>query len=122
MSDSPPAGWYADPHSPLAERYWDGGTWSDQTRPRAVPQSDNTGVNSALHYVVPVGRGWKAVVAPYLSLVGVLLAPLALAGVILGVLALRERDKGHGTGRAIFAIVVGAVAVLAWGFVFFMNL
>lgn len=32
-ADSPPPGWYADPAGSGGERYWDGGTWSQVTRP-----------------------------------------------------------------------------------------
>lgn len=32
-ADSPPAGWYPDPAGSGGERYWDGGTWSQVTRP-----------------------------------------------------------------------------------------
>lgn len=29
-----PAGWYPDPKDPLANRYWDGTAWTEQTAPR----------------------------------------------------------------------------------------
>ena len=32
-TDWPPAGWYSDPWRPEAERYWDGGEWTDDLRP-----------------------------------------------------------------------------------------
>ncbi len=32
-ADSPPAGWYPDPAGSGGERYWDGGNWSQVTRP-----------------------------------------------------------------------------------------
>lgn len=32
-SSSTPSGWYPDPQNASQERYWDGSTWSDQTRP-----------------------------------------------------------------------------------------
>jgi hypothetical protein len=28
----PPPGWFADPHLPAMQRYWDGARWTDQTR------------------------------------------------------------------------------------------
>jgi hypothetical protein len=31
----PPAGWYADPQTPGAMRWWDGTRWTDQTQPPA---------------------------------------------------------------------------------------
>lgn len=30
------AGWYPDPNGLPSDRYWDGSTWTDQTRPQAV--------------------------------------------------------------------------------------
>ncbi len=32
-ADSPPAGWYPDPAGSGGQRYWDGGNWSQVTRP-----------------------------------------------------------------------------------------
>ncbi len=32
-AESPPAGWYPDPAGSGGERYWDGGNWSQVTRP-----------------------------------------------------------------------------------------
>ena len=32
-AEAPPAGWYPDPAGSGGERYWDGGTWSQVTRP-----------------------------------------------------------------------------------------
>lgn len=29
-------GWYPDPHGEPRERYWDGHTWTDQTRPMVI--------------------------------------------------------------------------------------
>lgn len=34
MSDLPPQGWYADPSNGEDERFWDGTSWSEQTRPK----------------------------------------------------------------------------------------
>ncbi|MEU6393531.1 DUF2510 domain-containing protein [Streptomyces sp. NPDC046939] len=41
MTSQTPAGWYPDPgqppEGPRTERWWDGGRWTDQTRPAAAP-------------------------------------------------------------------------------------
>ena len=37
-TNNPAAGWYPDPQNTLSQRYWDGSSWTDQTRP-ALPSS-----------------------------------------------------------------------------------
>lgn len=37
-TNNPAAGWYPDPQNPMSQRYWDGTTWTDQTRP-SMPSS-----------------------------------------------------------------------------------
>ena len=37
---NPPAGWYADPHTPAQMRYWDGGQWSTHTAPQQMPPAE----------------------------------------------------------------------------------
>lgn len=36
MSDQVVAGWYLDPSNPRLERFWDGTTWTPETRPSSV--------------------------------------------------------------------------------------
>ena len=36
MSNSPAAGWYADPNGGSGLRYWNGGVWTDATHPAPV--------------------------------------------------------------------------------------
>lgn len=113
-----PAGWYQDPQNPALQRYWDGAAWTQHTA--AAPTvlanpTEATGPRSALHYIVPVGRSWQSVTAPYLGLfslvpIPVLSALVGGAAITLGVIALRKaKSGGHGTGRAIVAIVLGAI-------------
>lgn len=113
-----PAGWYQDPQDPSLQRYWDGSTWTQHTAPAATVVASPelaTGPNSALHYIVPVGRSWQSVAAPYLGLFSLVPIPVlsALVGggaITLGVVALRNAKKGgHGSGRAIVAIVLGVI-------------
>jgi len=116
----PPAGWYADPQSPVVERYWDGQQWSPHTRPRVVPPpATDLGPSSALHYLLPVGRSWQSVAAPYLGLVGLIFCFFPPLGMLLGAGAIalgiwafaRAREGGHGRGRAVVALVTGVAAV-----------
>ena len=137
---APDPGWYPDPRIPGVERHWDGLAWTEHTRPAAAPPgtlpwpggpmapaTPDHGPSSALHWLLPVGRSWQSVVAPYAALVALLaffVPPLALllaaVAIVLGVWALvRATQGGHGTGRAIVALVIAVAAVLAaLGFAF----
>jgi hypothetical protein len=120
-----PAGWYDDPHDPRFIRYWDGVQWSDNVAPKVTDPSGaaespdgDKGPSSALHYILPVGRSWQSIWAPYLGLVSLLPVPiigqaLGIGGVVLGILALRRaRSGGRGTGRAIVGIVLGSIGFI----------
>ncbi len=39
-AESPPAGWYPDPAGSGGQRYWDGGNWSQVTRPSNASPAD----------------------------------------------------------------------------------
>ena len=61
--------------------------------------------------MVPVNTSVLAILAGYVGLISVLCFPAPFA-LLLGVLALRQlkrNPKLHGKGRAVFAIVMGAV-------------
>jgi hypothetical protein len=117
-----PAGWYDDPHDVRYIRYWDGFQWGADVAPKvagpigaAGSQGIDTGPSSVLHYIVPVGRSWQSVLAPYLGLFSLISLPVVgqlfgVGAIVVGVLALkRARTGGHGTGRAITGIVLGAI-------------
>ena len=75
--------------------------------------------NPALHYLLPVGRSWQSVAAPYLGLVGLIFCFFPPLGLLLGAGAIalgiwafaRAREGGHGRGRAVVALVTGAAAI-----------
>lgn len=129
-----PAGWYDDPQDARSIRYWDGVQWSASAAPKvaypaggqAAPGPD-LGPSNPMHYIVPIGRSWQSVVAPYLGLCSLLPVPiigqaLGIGGIVLGVIALRRaRSGGHGTGRAITAIVLGSIGTL-FGLVVLFNI
>jgi hypothetical protein len=80
-----------------------------------------------MRMVLPVGRSGLAVAAGYLGLFSVLLvpAPLALLFGILAVMDIKKHKDKLGMGRAIFAIVMGAVFTLVLifsGFAMFTEL
>lgn len=130
-------GWYADNVTPGVLRWYDGRDWTAHTAPvpgsvgqapsyagqptgygyaggypaAGQPASDEYGPNNALHWIAPVGRSWQSVTAGYVGLVALAIWILGPVAIVLGVLALRQaRSGGHGTGRAIFALVTGAIA------------
>lgn len=62
--------------------------------------------------LVPVGRTPLAIVAGYVGLVSLVVLPLAPVALALGIWAavdLKRRPGKHGMGRAVFAIVAGAL-------------
>ena len=80
------------------------------------PAPDRPGAHptDALHWIAPVGRSWQSIVAGYVGLFSLLLWPLGVVAIGLGFWALRVgRRGGHGRGRAVFAIIAGALGVAA---------
>ncbi len=78
------------------------------------------GADPAMRAILPVGRTPLALVAGYLGLFALVICPLAPFALGVGIWALVDLKKKpgmHGMGRAVFAIVVGAlgtVGILAW--------
>lgn len=92
------------PGAPVAQG---GFGWADQ------PARRWDGPESGVHWLVPVGRSWQSIVAGYLGLIGLLVWVLAPVAVGFGVWALRlARRGGHGSGRAVFAIIAGVVGTV----------
>lgn len=114
-------GWQGQPvqHGPPVQQGWQAGAVGAQqgwvhpgqlTYP--VPAAPRMGASpsDAMHWIVPVGRSWQSILAGYLGLFGLLIWPLAPFALGLGVWAMRRaRDGGHGRGRAVFAIIAGAI-------------
>ena len=71
--------------------------------------------DAGMRMLLPVGRTGLSMAAGYVGLGALLIFPLAPVAIVLGVLAVRDiqrRPGTHGMGRAIFAIVVGALVSL----------
>ena len=132
---SPQPGWYSDGATPGVVRWFDGQAWTQHTQPVGLPspvaqsspypvatypvQGADHGPSDALHWVLPVGRSWQSIVAGYVAIVAMFFWPLGPVALGLGVWALaRARHGGHGRGRAVFAVVVGALATVGavWAF------
>ena len=92
---------------------WDDDRPRRRRRPRYDEDEDDGG-DAGLHYVIPVNTSGLAIAAGYVGLISVLCFPAPIA-LILGILALnqlKKKPKLHGKGRAIFAIVMGAIFTL----------
>lgn len=87
------------------EEDWDEGE-RPRRRRRPEPETD-----PALKFVVPLNTSVLAIIAGYVGLVSVLCFPAPFA-LLLGILALQHLKKNpklDGKGRAIFAVVMGAI-------------
>lgn len=74
------------------------------------------GHDAGMRMLLPVGRTGLSMAAGYVGLGAMLIFPLAPVAIVLGILAVRDlqrRPGTHGMGRAIFAIVIGALVSLA---------
>ncbi len=81
------------------------------TTPGPIPEARNLGDDPIMRIVLPVGRSLWAIAAGYVGLFSVLLIPAPLA-LLLGVVAIvdiKRHPKKHGMGRAIFAVIMGAL-------------
>lgn len=72
----------------------------------------SAGHDAGMRMLLPVGRTGLSLAAGYVGLASLVIWPLGVVALILGILAVRDlqrRPGTHGMGRAIFAIVVGAL-------------
>jgi hypothetical protein len=61
-----------------------------------------------MHWILPIGRSGVSIAAGYVGLLSLFIWALGPVAVGLGIWGLRRaRVGGHGSGRSIFAIVVG---------------
>ncbi|MEO6116402.1 MAG: DUF2510 domain-containing protein, partial [Pseudolysinimonas sp.] len=114
-------GWYPDNADRSLQRWWDGTQWTTHTSP-AASYYPGAGAYGAATERVSSANNTMATLAMILSLVsfgGLVLAPLlvlALAGIIVGIVAIRRSPRfapeGRRRGQAIAGIVVGAVSLV----------
>ncbi len=85
---------------------------------RPAPYRPGVGASPAdpVHWLIPTGRSWQAIVAGYLGIVSLVIWVLGPVAAGFGIWAL-ARSSGdprlHGRGRAIFGIVAGAAGTAA---------
>jgi hypothetical protein len=112
--------WDAPPWAGASAPPWAGSSappWAGSSAPPARMGADPS---DPAHWILPVGRSWQSITAGYLGLLGLVIWVLAPFALWLGIWAMRI-PGGHGRGRAVFAIITGAlgvafgaVAVLSW--------
>ncbi len=109
---------------PPAADYRDDDSASDDDRPRRRRRRErddrdeepSIGDDVGMRMLLPVGRSIWAIIAGYLALFSFLCLPLGPFALITGIVAIvdiRNNTKKHGMGRAIFGVVVGAMATIA---------
>lgn len=122
-----PPGWYPDNADPALQRWWDGTRWTTHTAaaapggPRdlsrgygysygaeAEPVSSANNTMATLSMIISI--------VSFAGLILVELLPLALAGIIIGIVALRRARRfapnARRRGQAIAGIIVGAVSLV----------
>jgi hypothetical protein len=90
---------------------------SQPAAPYYPPPRPSISDDSAMRWVLPVGRSGWAIAAGYLgifSLLGIF-APFAVITGILGLREIKQNPRLGGRGRAIFGIVMGGIFTLAIG-------
>lgn len=103
----------AGPQAP-ANPYGEGGLYAPQ-HSYGYGTQQSLGDDTALRFLIPVGRSAWAIAAGYLGLLSLAICPLGPFAVIAGIIAIIniQRDpKLHGLPRAIIGIVLGLVGSL----------
>jgi hypothetical protein len=83
----------------------------------AHPPQSGTGAHpdDVVHWLIPTGRSGLAITAGYLGVASLLCFFFSPVSLVVGLVALRQlnaQSTKHGKGRAIFAIVVGALGTI----------
>ena len=117
-------GWYPDNADPSLQRWWDGTQWTTHTTPTVPVAKSGTGAIANGAGIEPVSSGSNSMatlalvisIVSFAGLIIVQLLTLAIAGIIIGAVALRRARRyapsARRRGQAIAGIVVGAVSLI----------
>jgi hypothetical protein len=93
-------------------RYYDGNQWTPALwQQPSYPSGGLDPTKASTRMLMPVGRTPLSIIAGYVAFFSILLvpAPISLTLGICALVQLRHRPESYGRGRAIFAIVMGAL-------------
>ena len=97
-----PPGWYADPHDPHTQRYWDGAQWTDNRAPGAAAAPQGVPTNGKATAALVLGILWLCGIGSILALV-------------FGYGAKNEIEASNGTqgggGMATAGIILGWIGI-----------
>ena len=127
MTDTPPAGWYADPEDPSQQRYWDGSAWTEHRAPGAQPAPAAKPSYSPDYTAQQAQQGWQqntetsggaiaALVLGILSIVACFGPITGIPAMIVGRRASRDIEASggrlEGAGLATGGFVTGLIGTL----------
>jgi hypothetical protein len=103
--------------SPFAKYFQhppDAGQQHDAGSRRVSAAPPRLGDDSAMRWILPVGRSPWAIAAGYLGLFSVLgiFGPLAIVSGLLAIRQINGNPRLHGMGRALFGIIAGSLGTL----------
>lgn len=123
MSAATP-GWYPDPTGTPGERYWDGQTWTEQTRTLPAPPMGVMPGSYSMGGGVP--RNGMGTASLVMGILGIVILPIVFSvlAIIFGSVGIGRANRGEATnkGAATAGVVLGIIGIvlgLIVGFVFF---
>lgn len=121
MSETP-AGWYADPHDPGQQRWWDGVVWTDHTQPSVAPEAAGPASGATTWPAAGTTATTTTVSSSQaldpLAIVSLVAALVWLVGlgsvvaIVCGILVLRRTQHSTSRTLAIIGLVLGILGLL----------